>query len=189
MSITIKSGGDRFTGNWYSDWEGGQHDQRQRARRVPNRQHSATRTASSCSSALARGNPIDRQYDINFNVGGPLWKRQGVVLLQLSPERSVQVHARHRRQLARSKLTNNYTFKGTFQLNRNNQVIGFLNKRNKLQELRDLAPPLVPISAARYQASRNYPWKCGVDERARQPRLPRRAGGQLVQFLPARPDR
>jgi hypothetical protein len=37
-------------------------------------------------------------------------------------------------------------------------VIGFLNKRNKLQELRDLGP-LVPISAARYQASRNYPWK------------------------------
>ena len=61
--------------------------------------------------------------------------------------------------LARSKLTNNYTFKGTFQLNRNNQVIGFLNKRNKLQELRDFAPPLVPIEAARYQASRNYPWK------------------------------
>ena len=61
--------------------------------------------------------------------------------------------------LARSKLTNNYTFKGTFQLNRTNQVIGFLNKRNKLQELRDFAPPLVPITAARYQASRNYPWK------------------------------
>ncbi len=37
-------------------------------------------------------------------------------------------------------------------------MIGFLNKRNKLQELRDLGP-LTPISAARYQASRNYPWK------------------------------
>ena len=61
--------------------------------------------------------------------------------------------------LARSKLSNNYTFKGTFQITRNNQVIGFLNKRNKLQELRDFAPPLVPITAARYQASRNYPWK------------------------------
>ena len=23
---------------------------------------------------LTRGNPIDHQYDINFNVGGPLWK-------------------------------------------------------------------------------------------------------------------
>jgi outer membrane receptor protein involved in Fe transport len=33
-----------------------------------------------------------------------------------------------------------------------------MNKRNKLQELRDLGP-LTPISAARYQASRNYPFK------------------------------
>ena len=22
LSISVKSGGDRFTGNWYSDWEG-----------------------------------------------------------------------------------------------------------------------------------------------------------------------
>jgi hypothetical protein len=33
-----------------------------------------------------------------------------------------------------------------------------LNKRNKLQELRDLGPT-TPISASRYQASRNYPYK------------------------------
>src|SRR4029453_16382672 len=61
-------------------------------------------------------------------------------------------------QLARSKLTNDYTFKGTFQLNRNNQLIGFTNKRNKLQDRRDFGPT-TPLSAARYQASKNYPSK------------------------------
>jgi hypothetical protein len=37
-------------------------------------------------------------------------------------------------------------------------VIGFLNKREKLQALRDFGPT-TPISAARFQSSRNYPMK------------------------------
>ena len=118
----------------------------------------ATRTASSAARRCNRGNPVDKQYDINFNVGGPLWKGKAWFFY------SYRLNDQYKSTLgsdvlARSKLSNNYTFKGTFQLNRNNQVIGFLNKRNKLQELRDFAPPLVPIEAARYQASRNYPWK------------------------------
>ena len=60
--------------------------------------------------------------------------------------------------LSRSKLTNDYTLKGTFQLNQNNQIIGFYNKRNKLQDRRDFGPT-TPLSAARYQASTNYPGK------------------------------
>ena len=35
-----------------------------------------TRMASSRARRSTRGNPIDRQYDINFNVGGPLWKQK-----------------------------------------------------------------------------------------------------------------
>ena len=75
MSITVKSGGDRFTGNWYSDWQGDAtiSDNVPDAFRVANQR---TRTASSPARALTRGNPIDRQYDINFNVGGPLWKQK-----------------------------------------------------------------------------------------------------------------
>ena len=156
MSITIKSGGDRFTGNWYSDWQGDStiSDNVPDAFRVANQPNE---DGHFVSSALTRGNPIDRQYDINFNVGGPIWKQKAWFFY------SYRLNDQYKYTLgidtlARSKLTNNYTFKGTFQLNRNNQVIGFLNKRNKLQELRDLGP-LTPISAARYQASRNYPWK------------------------------
>ncbi len=61
-------------------------------------------------------------------------------------------------QTQRSKLSNKYTFKGTFQLNRNNQVIGFINKREKLQDKRGINLT-TPLSAAYYQSSRNYPWK------------------------------
>ena len=156
MSITVKSGGDRFSGNWYSDWQGDAtiSDNVPEAFRVANQRDEDGHFSS---TALTRGNPIDRQYDINFNIGGPLWKQKAWFFY------SYRLNDQYKYTLgldtlARSKLSNNYTFKGTFQLNRDNQVIGFLNKRNKLQELRDLGP-LVPISAARYQASRNYPWK------------------------------
>ena len=133
-------------------------DQRQRARCVPHRQPARRERLLRVARRSTRGNPIDRQYDINFNIGGPLWKQKAWFFC------SYRLNDQYKYTLgsdviARSKLTNTYTFKGTFQLNRNNQLIGFLNKREKLQELRDFAPPLVPISAARYQASRNYPWK------------------------------
>ena len=156
MSITVKSGGDKFSGNWYSDWQGDStiSDNVPEAFRVANQRDD---NGFFSRRALTRGNPIDRQYDINFNGGGPLWKQKAWFFA------SYRLNDQYKYTLgidtlARSKLTNPYTLKGTFQLNRNNQVIAFLNKRNKLQELRDLGP-LVPISAARYQASRNYPWK------------------------------
>jgi hypothetical protein len=156
LSISVKSGGDRLSGNWYSDWQGDSTitDNVPDAFRVANQRDE---DGFFSSTALSRGNPIDKQYDINFNVGGPLWKQKAWFFY------SYRLNDQYKRTLgidtlARSKLSNNYTFKGTFQLTRNNQVIGFLNKRNKLQELRDLSN-LIPIEAARYQASRNYPWK------------------------------
>ena len=156
LTITVKSGGDRFSGDWYSDWLG----ENTISDNVPD----AFRTANNpdedgffVNTPLTRGNPVDRQYDINFNVGGPLWKQKAWFFY------SYRLNDQYKYTLgidtlARSKLSNNYTFKGTFQVGRNNQVIGFLNKRNKLQELRDLGP-FVPVESARYQASRNYPMK------------------------------
>ena len=156
LTITVKSGGDRLSGNWYSDWLGEAtiSDNVPDAFRVDN---GSDENGFTVLRGLTRGNPVDRQYDINFNVGGPLWKQKAWFFY------SYRLNDQYKYTLgidtlARSKLSNNYTFKGTFQLNRNNQVIGFLNKRNKLQELRDLGP-FVPVESARYQASRNYPWK------------------------------
>ncbi|MGE0464797.1 MAG: carboxypeptidase regulatory-like domain-containing protein, partial [Vicinamibacterales bacterium] len=146
MSISVKSGGDRFTGSWYSDWEGDAtiSDNVPEAFKVANQRDD---DGYFVSRALTRGNPIDRQYDINANIGGPLWKQKAWFFY------SYRLNDQYKYtlgidELARSKLSNKYTFKGTFQIGRNNQVIGFLNKREKLQELRDLGP-LVPLSAAR----------------------------------------
>ncbi|MGE3276275.1 MAG: TonB-dependent receptor [Vicinamibacterales bacterium] len=156
MSITVKSGGDRFSGSWYSDWEGDATI----SDNVPDFLKTAnTRSDEGFFSrrALTRGNPIDRQYDLNANVGGPLWKGKAWFFY------SYRLNDQYKYTLgidtlARSKLSNAYTLKGTFQVSQNNQIIAFLNKREKLQELRDLGPT-TPISAARYQSSRNYPWK------------------------------
>jgi hypothetical protein len=156
MNITIKSGGDRISGNWYSDWQGDAT--------ITDNVPDAFRTDNGRDEdgffvrrALERGNPIDRQYDINGNIGGPLWKQRawGFYSYRLNDQYK---HILGSDELARSKLSNQYTFKATLQLPRNNQLIGFLNKREKLQALRDFGPA-TPISAARFQSSRNYPMK------------------------------
>ena len=156
LNITVKSGGDRFTGMWYSDWEGDST--------ISNNVPEALQVASGTTDdgfftrdPITRGNPIDRQYDINANVGGPLWKQKAWFFYSYRLNDQYK-HIIGSDELARSKLTNAYTFKGTFQLGKNNQIIGFLNKREKLQALRDFGPD-TPISAARFQSSRNYPMK------------------------------
>ncbi len=156
LNIIVKSGGDRLTGNWYSDWEGDAtiSDNVPGTFKVANQRDS---DGFFVRAPLARGNPIDRQYDINANVGGPLYKGKAWFFYsyRLNDQYKIVLNFD---ELARSKLSNQYTFKGTFQLNRNNQIIGYLNKREKLQALRDLGPN-VPLSAAYFQASRNYPMK------------------------------
>jgi len=156
MSISVKSGGDRFSGSWYSDYE----SDATISDNVPdNLRTSNTRDDDGffVRNALNRGNPIDKQYDLNGNVGGPLWRQKAWFFT------SWRVNDQYKEvlgfdELARSKLSNKYTFKGTFQVGKSNQIIGFLNKREKLQDKRGLGPN-TPLSAAQYQASRNYPWK------------------------------
>ena len=107
---------------------------------------------------LQRGNPIEQQYDINFNIGGPLWKQQGVVLLQL-PARTTSTSSSLGFRRARAvEADQRLHVQGHVPAQRNNQIIGFLNKRKKLQDKRDIGPT-TPLSAAHYQASRNYPMK------------------------------
>jgi hypothetical protein len=156
MNIIVKSGGDRLTGNWYSDWEGNSTI----SDNVPDRYRTANvrdENGFFVTRALAHGNAIDRQYDINANIGGPLWKQKAWFFYSYRLNDQYK-YVLNYDDLARSKLSNQYTFKGTFQLNRNNQVIGYLNKREKLQALRDIGPT-VPLSAAYFQSSRNYPMK------------------------------
>jgi hypothetical protein len=156
MSISVKSGGDRFSGNWYSDFE----SDATISDNVPDNLKTANTPDENgyfVRTALRRGNPIDKQYDINANIGGPLWKQKAWFFYSYRLNNQFkQVFGFD--ELAQSKLSNKYTFKGTFQVGRNNQIIAFLNKREKLQDKRNLGPN-VPLSAAQYQSSRNYPWK------------------------------
>ena len=133
---------------------------------------------------MRSGNPIDRQYDINASGGGPLYRGKAWFFL------SYRLNDQFRTiigldELAQSKLTN-YTGKGTFQLSRNNQLIGFWNKRTKLQPLRDFST-LVPVSASYYQGSRNYPmkleWTSILSDRLFLSVL----GAQWYNFFPLRP--
>jgi hypothetical protein len=156
LTISVKSGADRFTGDWYSDWLGNATI----SDNVPDTLRVARQTDDDgffVREALERGNPVDRQYDINWNLGGPIWKQKAwfFVSWRLNDQYKYVLNSD---LIERSKLSNKYTLKGTFQLTQNNQLIAFLNKREKLQDKRELGPS-VPLSAALYQSSRNYPWK------------------------------
>lgn len=188
LSISVKSGGDRFTGNWYSDYL---NENTMAETNVP----SYLRTANTPNEdgyftnvPLSRGNPTKEQYDINFNFGGPLWKQKAWFFYSYRLNDQYQYILGMGDRTQRSKLSNAYTFKGTFQVGRNNQIIGFLNKREKLQDQRDVSLT-TPLSAAYYQSSRNYPmklqWTSVLGSRAFLDVM----GAQWYNFFPLRPVR
>jgi hypothetical protein len=188
LSISVKSGGDKVSGNWYSDFLNEDTiaetnvPEYLRTANTPNADGFFTRTP------LSRGNPVQTQYDINFNVGGPLWKQKAWFFYSYRLNDQYTYILGLGDQTQRSKLTNAYTFKGTFQLGRNNQIIGFLNKREKLQDKRGVSLT-TPLSAAYYQSSRNYPmkleWTSVLGSRAFLDVL----AGQWYNFFPLRPVR
>jgi outer membrane receptor protein involved in Fe transport len=156
LNITTKSGGDKFSGMVYFDYENDST--------ISDNVPGALKTSGGVgeggfkapSGGLARGNPITKQYDFNVGLGGPIVKgklwfyagyrdnNQYKTILGL-PDK------------AQSQLVN-YTGKLTYQINPKNQVIGFFNQRTKLQTLRDLSLA-IPTEAAYYQASKNRPFK------------------------------
>ena len=155
LNITVKSGGNRVTGSWYSDFE----NDKTITDNVPDFPDAFQKDDDGfftrATAGLAR-QPDHQQYDINLNIGGPLWKRRAWFFY------SYRLNDQYKTilglpDLARSKLTNPYTVKGTFQLTRNNQFIGYFNKREKLQG--NAIRANIPLSAAYYQSSRNYPMK------------------------------
>jgi hypothetical protein len=186
LSISVKSGGDQFHGDWYSDWEGDATI----SDNVPdNLKQSNVKDENGfyVRTALQRGNPIDRQYDLNGNFGGPLYKGKAWFFF------SWRLNDQYKYilgfdELARSKLSNKYTMKGTFQLTRSNQLIAFLNKREKLQDKREIGPN-VPLSAALYQSSRNYPWKFEWTSVLGSRAFLDVLAGDWYNFFPLRPTR
>lgn len=155
LNITVKSGGDRFSGMWYSDWEGDATI----ANNVPGELATSGGVLDGFKApagGVKRGNVIDKQYDLNGTLGGPVWRGKAWFFA------SYRLNNQYKfitgvDDLAQSKLSN-YTVKGTYQLTRSNQLVGYWNRREKLQPLRDFGAT-TPLSAARYQSSQNFPFK------------------------------
>jgi hypothetical protein len=166
LSISVKSGGDRFSGSWYTDYVG----EGQLTDNVPSYLKTANTLddegffsrAGLCfdrlGATICRGNAVKKQYDLNGDVGGPIVKGKAWFFTSWRLNDKYAYITGLGDTTERSKLSNKYTFKGTFQVGRNNQIIGYLNKREKLQDKRGINLN-TPLSAAYYQSSRNYPWK------------------------------
>ena len=166
LSISVKSGGDRFTGTWYSDFvsESALADNVPdylRTINTPNEDGMFSRVGlcfDRSGETICKGNATKKQMDLNGDFGGPLWKQKAWFFTSWRLNDKYEYIAGLGDETQRSKLSNKYTFKGTFQVGKNNQIIGFLNKREKLQDKRGINLT-TPLSAAYYQSSRNYPWK------------------------------
>ena len=157
LSISVESGSDKLSGNWYSDYQ----NEDMIANNVPsNLQVAGVANGRDFFTRvpLARGNQIQKQYDLNGNIGGPLWKGRAWAFYSYRLNNQYKYTTGLPSNIEQSKLTNPYTFKTTFQVSRNNQLIGFLNKRQKLQDKRGISLT-TPLSAAYYQSSENTPMK------------------------------
>jgi hypothetical protein len=166
LSISVKSGGDQFHGTWYSDYVGEKYvadnvPEYLQTVNTPNEDGFFSRTGlcfQRGGETICKGNATQKQSDLNGDVGGPLWKQKAWFFTSWRLNDKYD-YITGSEMTQRSKLSNKYTFKGTFQVGKSTQIIGYLNKREKLQDLRGFNNTTVPLSAAYYQSSRNYPWK------------------------------
>jgi Carboxypeptidase regulatory-like domain/TonB dependent receptor len=157
LSISVKSGSDRLSGNWYSDYQ----NEDMIANNVPGFLAVPNQRDDDGffnRVGLARGNQIQKQFDLNGNVGFPLWRGRAWGFYSYRLNDQYKYTTGLPSNIERSKLTNPYTLKLTYQVSQNNQLIGFLNKRQKLQDKRGISLT-TPLSAAYYQSSENTPMK------------------------------
>ncbi len=159
LSISVKSGSDRLSGNWYSDYQ----NEDMIANNVPGflqvaNQRDGDGYFTRAANGLQRGNQIQKQYDLNGNVGFPIWRGKAWGFYSYRLNNQFKYTTGLPDNIEQSKLTNPYTIKVTYQVSRNNQFIGFLNKRQKLQDKRGISVT-TPLSAAYYQSSENTPMK------------------------------
>ena len=157
LSISVKSGSDRLSGSWYSDYQ----NEDMIANNVPDYLQVANQKNEDgyfTRTPLARGNQIQKQYDLNGNIGGPLWRGKAWGFFSYRLNDQYKYTTGLPSNIERSKLTNPWTFKVTYQMTQNNQLIGFINRRQKLQDKRGISVT-TPLSAAYYQSSENTPMK------------------------------
>ena len=168
MNITVKSGGDKFGGQVYFDFENDQTigDNVSSAFKTPGGVGDGGFKAPSIVNPLDRtgprlglqtGNAITKQYDLNVSLGGPVIKGKLWFFVGYRDNNQYKTILGLPGEEAQSQLVNK-TVKLTYQMTRKNQLIAFWNQRTKLQPLRDLSLT-TPVEAAYYQASVNRPMK------------------------------
>jgi hypothetical protein len=195
LSISVKSGGDRFQGSWYSDFL----NEDTVADNVPDYLKTANTPENGLFSrnglcfqrsgeTICRGNAVKKQFDINWDIGGPIVKQKAWFFTSWRLNDKYAYITGLGDTTERSKLSNKYTLKGTFQVGRNNQIIAFLNKREKLQDKRGINLN-TPVSAAYYQSSRNYPWKVQATRVMGSRAFLDVLYGNWYNFFPLRPTR
>jgi hypothetical protein len=176
LNITTKSGGDKFSGTVYFDYE----NDSTVGDNVPDGFRPAGGTvgafkapvtvdpATGARSGLSAGNPITKQYDFNVGFGGPVVKGKLWFYAGYRDNNQYKTILGLPGTTAQSQLKN-YTGKLTYQINPKNQLIGFFNQRTKLQPLRDLSLAK-PVESASWQSSKNRPvkleWTSVLSDRA-----------------------
>jgi hypothetical protein len=165
LNLTVKSGGDKFGGEVYFDFENDKTigDNVPSGFKAPGGrvgQFAAPTIVVPGSGArvgLLTGNPITKQYDLNIGVGGPIIKKKLWFFASYRDNNQYKTILGLPGESAQSKLEN-WTGKLTYQVNPRHKFVGFFNQRTKLQPLRDLS--LVrPVESAHWQASKNRPYK------------------------------
>ncbi|HEV8253189.1 MAG TPA: TonB-dependent receptor [Vicinamibacteria bacterium] len=166
LNITTKSGGDKFSGMVYFDYENSDtiSDNVPSAFRSPGalgpdgfRAPTILNPETKQNEGLSRGNPITKQYDFNVGFGGPIIKGKLWFYAGYRDNNQYKTILGLPGEEAQSQLVN-YTGKVTYQINPKNQVIAFWNQRTKLQPLRDLSLA-IPLETAYWQGSKNRPMK------------------------------
>ena len=185
LNLITKSGGDNFSGTFYQDYE----DENTISNNIPDALKVAGGSVPGgyfVRSPLTRGNPIKRQSDTNMMLGGRIVR--GKVWFYTSARwQPAYKYILGMSETLYSWLSNG-TGKITYQLNQNNQIIAFYNRRVKSQDKRNYGVN-VPLSASGLQDSRyalmKAEWLGTLSSRALLDVL----FGQWLNSFPIRPQK
>lgn len=166
LNLTVKSGGDKFGGEIYFDYE----DESTISDNIQDGFKTAGGTVGAYRAPTIRdpatgqllglqtGNPIVKQYDFNVGFGGPIIKKKLWFFVGYRDNNQYRKILGLPGEEAQSQLLNKPTVKLTFQVSPRHKIVGFYNERTKLQPLRDLSLAR-PVESAHWQASKNRPYK------------------------------
>jgi len=167
LNFTVKSGGDRFNGEAYFDFQNDDTifdnipEEFTRGGGVDGEGFRAP------AAGLTTANTTTKQYDLNVGVGGPIIKGKLWFYAGYRDNNQYRIIAGLPGEKAQSQLVN-YTGKVTYAINSRNNIIALFNQRTKLQPLRSLSLT-TPPEAAQWQSSKNRPvkleWTSVVNDR------------------------